>query len=95
MKQLNEINLQTFSDGLSAALSKELGGEFSVSVQKLEVLPGALVPGDKTLTLTFVAKDKSWAERSGRYAKIPTRPEPETEQTDPRALGVWHPSHQE
>jgi hypothetical protein len=60
-KELEEINPKALADALADALSQQLGGEFHVTLTKLEhTKPGAVDPG---LVLQFHVKDESWSTR--------------------------------
>ena len=61
IKELDEINPKALADALALALGEQLGGEFGVTLTKLEhTKPGAIDPG---LVLQFHVKDGNWAAR--------------------------------
>ena len=60
-KELGEINPKALSDALAIALGEQLGGQFGVTLTKLEhTKPGAV---DPSLVLQFHVTDESWALR--------------------------------
>ncbi len=100
MKQINDLSLAALSSGLSKALSDELGGNFDVTVQKLERSEGGF--GNNKLLLSFVVNDVShWARyiaskpryevpmTSERFKEQAIRTATDTEVTyDVRPLGI-------
>jgi hypothetical protein len=60
-KELGEINPKALADALAIALGEQLGGQFGVTLTKLEhTKPEAVDPG---LVLQFHVKDESWSLR--------------------------------
>jgi hypothetical protein len=67
MKQINDLNLAALASGLSEALTKEIGGEFYVTVTKLERTNPDFT--DDKLHLSFVVDDVSHMERCSESPK--------------------------
>jgi hypothetical protein len=74
LKELDDINPKALADSLALALSEQVGGDFRVSLTKLEQThPGC---GDNKLVLHFHVKDESFIlrimERSHRVDGVTT-----------------------
>jgi hypothetical protein len=61
IKQLHDINLQALAADLAQVLSNHVGGEFDVTLTKLEHTKPGFV-GDKII-LNFLVEDESHMER--------------------------------
>lgn len=60
-KELEEISIKSLADAVSNELSQQVGGEFKVTLTKLEHTNPGFVH-DK-LVLQFHVEDKSWSGR--------------------------------
>jgi hypothetical protein len=61
IKRLHDLNLQALSDDVAKVLSKHVGGEFEVTLTKLEHTDPGFVK-DKVI-LQFRVEDKSFMDR--------------------------------